>query len=98
MNHSTICTQVPGRAPLHVCLRCRFHDPKASRQCREPVAKLVSDKTRPNFCGWFQPRLGTHDRPGNTTTARAGLAALFGEGDGAQPGPANPLDELFRKD
>ena len=42
------------RAQLHVCRMCVFFDATLAQQCREPVADLVSDKLRANFCGYFQ--------------------------------------------
>jgi len=41
------------RAELLCCLNCRFHDPAASKQCREPAAELVRDKDRANYCDYF---------------------------------------------
>jgi hypothetical protein len=38
---------------LHCCLNCEFYDRVASKQCREPVAELVKDKERANFCDFF---------------------------------------------
>jgi hypothetical protein len=40
----------------HVCLNCRFHDPKAYRSCRETQAEYVQEKDRSNFCSYFEPR------------------------------------------
>lgn len=72
------------RAPLHVCRMCRFFDPHAPHQCREPVAEEVRDKDRPNFCGWFQPGAGAgRERGAGAAAARAALEALFGRGPGA---------------
>jgi hypothetical protein len=41
------------RADVHCCLNCRFYDPAASKQCREPAAELVRDKKRANYCDYF---------------------------------------------
>jgi hypothetical protein len=41
-------------AYLHCCKNCRFFDPPASRQCREPQAELVSDKEKGNHCEYFE--------------------------------------------
>ncbi|MGV6825824.1 MAG: hypothetical protein ACWA5Q_02500 [bacterium] len=49
-NHCPGC----GKA-VHACNNCRYNDPSASSGCREPVADPVSDKTRANFCGYFEP-------------------------------------------
>jgi len=40
---------------LHTCKNCRFHDPSAHNQCREPQSETVSDRERANFCTWFSP-------------------------------------------
>jgi hypothetical protein len=41
--------------PTHVCCNCRFYKPGAPADCSEPVADPVADKTRANFCGYFEP-------------------------------------------
>lgn len=67
------------RAELHVCRMCRHYDPGKAKQCRERAADEVSDKTRANFCEWFQPRAGAHgvaSPPASDT--RAALDKLFG--------------------
>ncbi len=38
---------------LHCCLNCCFYDRDAPKQCREPVAEMVKDKGRANFCDYF---------------------------------------------
>lgn len=40
----------------HVCRNCRYHDPARPNACAEPVADPVPDKTRANFCGYFEAR------------------------------------------
>lgn len=40
-------------ADLRCCLNCTFFDPAASKQCREPVADRVKDKSKSNFCDFF---------------------------------------------
>ncbi|MBI5331549.1 MAG: hypothetical protein HZB71_13185 [Betaproteobacteria bacterium] len=69
-------------AELHVCRLCRHYDPGKAKQCREKAADEVKEKTRANFCDWFQPRSGLAASPGggNDTTAmaRAALDKLFG--------------------
>ena len=42
------------RAELHVCRMCRFYDTGKAKSCGEPIADEVQDKTRSNFCGYFQ--------------------------------------------
>ncbi|MHB8420038.1 MAG: hypothetical protein ACYDCL_18340 [Myxococcales bacterium] len=66
-------------ADLHACLQCRFYDPSASNQCREPQAERVQDKARSNFCELFQLGAGAggagpRNADGDT---RAKLEALF---------------------
>ncbi len=87
-------------AELHVCRLCRHHDLAKAKQCREPMAEEVKDKTRANFCDWFQPRAGGPVAAGkpHSREAQAGLEALFG---GAETAPETPdsarqsLDRLF---
>ncbi len=40
-------------ADLHCCRNCRFYDPPAPKQCREPQADLVREKEKANFCDFF---------------------------------------------
>ncbi len=40
-------------ADLHCCLNCTFYDRNAPKQCREPVAELVREKGRANYCDYF---------------------------------------------
>ena len=74
------------RTELHVCRMCQFYDSRVAKACREPVADEVRDKTRANFCGYFQMRSGAY-QPKDTGKARAAgddLAALFGESAAAE--------------
>ena len=68
-------------ADLHCCRNCRFYDPSASRQCREPLAELVREKEKANFCDYF----AFADRP-----------AQGAEATGPE-GTRKALDDLFRK-
>jgi hypothetical protein len=54
-------------ADLHICLNCSFHDPHASKQCREPaIPEEARDKELKNLCEYFQPReVGHKDRVTN---------------------------------
>jgi len=69
------------RAELHVCRLCRDFDPGVAKQCREPTAEEVSDKTRANFCDHFAPRSGAYKAADTAaaTQARAALDKLFGK-------------------
>ncbi|MCS6946385.1 MAG: hypothetical protein NZM12_02075 [Steroidobacteraceae bacterium] len=69
------------RAELHVCRMCVDFDPSKAKQCREPTAEEVNDKTRANFCDFFQPRPGAYQPPNRDAEAKARAA----------------LEELFRK-
>lgn len=87
-------------AELHACRLCRHFAPDKAKQCREPVADEVKDKTRANFCDWFQPLALLHSAGGGKTTSqRTRLDALFGgEGQAAEPSSARQaLDDLFGK-
>ena len=65
-------------ADLHACVQCRFYDPSASNQCREPEAERIQDKERQNFCDFFQLAAGKGGG-GRTPAddARDKLEALF---------------------
>lgn len=65
-------------APGHCCRGCRFYDPNASKECREPVAEYVYDKEKPNFCDYFQAAgPSSNDAEDPAALARAKLEALF---------------------
>lgn len=70
------------RAELHVCRMCLDFEPAKAKQCREPIAEEVSDKTRANFCGYFAPRPAAFVATANgpAEAAQAALAALFRKG------------------
>lgn len=51
-------------ADLRACLNCRHYDVTARSECREDVREPVRDKTKANFCDFFQPRLGAHGGSG----------------------------------
>ena len=88
------------RASLHVCRMCLFYDPKVAKSCRETIAEEVLDKTRSNFCGYFQPNPILVSKPAQPVADVRGAAeALFG---GTQESTVTPsearkrLDDLFK--
>ncbi len=40
-------------ADLHCCLNCAFFDISAPKRCSEPVAEMIKDKNKANFCDYF---------------------------------------------
>lgn len=38
----------------HACKNCEFYDATAYNECREPSADVVREKSRANFCEYFQ--------------------------------------------
>ena len=67
------------RAELHVCRMCRFYDTSKAKSCSEPVADEVQDKTRANFCGYFEASGGRFKpRGGAADEAITALESLFG--------------------
>lgn len=83
---------------LHVCRMCRHHDVGKAKQCREPMAEEVKDKTRANFCDWFQATANAYTTPPVANShARGALDALFGDssGDTAKGDAKSDLDRLF---
>ena len=86
-------------ADLHVCRMCNFYDRTVSKQCREPIAEEVQNKTRSNFCGYLQPRPGayTAGRPGKARAAKSELDAIFGMPSGEDDKSTSDPDEAKRK-
>jgi len=70
------------QAELHVCRMCRLYDPSKANACRERAAEAVANKTRANFCDWFQARpgssAGTAPAGNASEAARKELDDLFG--------------------
>lgn len=67
-------------AEQHVCRACEYYDARVAKQCREPIAEEVQDKSRANYCDYFQLRPDAyypHD-DSEQRAARAQLDALFG--------------------
>jgi hypothetical protein len=61
---------------LHACRNCRFHDPSAYNECREPNAERVGERERANRCDYFAPGEGG-GAAGAAGSDRAKLDALF---------------------
>jgi hypothetical protein len=65
-------------ADLRCCLNCQFYDSAASKQCREPVAELVREKAKANFCDYFIFMEGRTDaRDDSRSQTRKALDDLF---------------------
>lgn len=84
------------RADLHVCRLCVFFDERVSRQCREPVADEVTDKTRANFCGYFEVRANAHRNDSAAASTRAALDKLFATPSASASAAAEPPSEEER--
>jgi hypothetical protein len=48
---------------LHVCRNCRHFNPKAHNECDETQAEWVREKSRANYCEYFEPRRGAQGSP-----------------------------------
>jgi ribosome-binding protein aMBF1 (putative translation factor) len=88
-------------AELHVCRLCRHYDTAKAKHCRERAADEVQNKTRANFCDWFQPKTAAFNaeaEPGKS--GRNPLDALFGGNAApqAQADARSELDNLFGKE
>jgi hypothetical protein len=71
---------------LKCCLNCRFFDPSASNQCREPQAEWVPEKAKANFCEFFDFReVSSIGRPG------------FGGAQSEKDQAKARFDSLFKK-
>lgn len=89
-------------AELHVCRLCRHYDTGKAKHCRERAADEVKDKTRANFCDWFEPKAGAYmvEATGKSSGKTSPLDSLFGGGS-AQSQTMDTraeLDKLFGKD
>ncbi|VAX07725.1 hypothetical protein MNBD_GAMMA26-833 [hydrothermal vent metagenome] len=59
---------------------CEFYDPLVSTSCREPIADVVNNKEKANFCGYYKMQLNAYHPPDKTArhTTQSQLADLFG--------------------
>jgi hypothetical protein len=65
-------------ASLRCCLGCRFHDPSAHNQCREPGTDFIRDREAANFCDSFEMSEGGGAAPReDQEAAKSALADLF---------------------
>ncbi len=65
------------RADLHCCRNCRFYDPRLSKQCQEPGAELVREKTKANHCDFFTFAESSDAKESMNENTRRELDALF---------------------
>ena len=93
-------------AQLHACKLCKFYDKTRSNQCQEPIAELVYEKDKANFCELFQAKANAY-RACDTAaaeTARSELDALFGGNATGSISSSDPdqakseLERLFSTD
>jgi len=61
---------------LHVCRNCRFYDPGAHHECKEPGAEWVREKERANRCEYFRVG-GSTSAATSIDNARKALDDLF---------------------
>ncbi|MDZ7315918.1 MAG: hypothetical protein ONB24_07330 [candidate division KSB1 bacterium] len=67
---------------LRCCFNCALYDPVAWKECREPQAQRVQDKSIANFCEYFEPSTGEGVRPDHRADdARRKLDQLFKKTD-----------------
>jgi hypothetical protein len=71
---------------LKCCLNCRFFDPGANNQCREPQAEWCPEKAKANFCEYFDFR----------EVSALGAPGMGGT-QSAQDGARTAFDSLFKK-
>jgi hypothetical protein len=91
-------------AELHVCRLCRHYDTGKAKHCRELAADEVKNKTKANFCDWFQPRTNAYASTASTgSTSSNPLDSLFGGATAktqtdTDTDTRSELDKLFGKD
>jgi hypothetical protein len=71
---------------LKCCLNCRFFDPGANNQCREPQAEWCPNKDKANFCEFFEFR-------GVSAVGQPGM----GGAQSSQASARVAFDTLFKK-
>ncbi len=64
-------------ADLHICLNCVFYEPGIYNDCRESQAERVVEKSRSNFCDYFQYRTGAAKPGRRPADLQEKLGALF---------------------
>jgi hypothetical protein len=91
-------------AELHVCAMCTHYVPAWAQACDVDDAPDVRDKTRANFCDYFEPSPDAYspDRRGAEAAAEQELAALFGEAapptsDAADPEATDPDEQAIER-
>jgi predicted RNA-binding Zn-ribbon protein involved in translation (DUF1610 family) len=55
--------------PTRICKNCRWHAPGRPNDCEEPVAEPVADKTRANYCEFFEPTANVGSVSGDSADA-----------------------------
>ena len=77
---------------------CQFFDTAVAQQCREPVADLVSDKQRANFCGYFQINPHAFTAPSDQADeSRRQLDAVFGGESSAAAAETRTAEDELRE-
>jgi hypothetical protein len=62
---------------LHICLNCVFYEPGIYNDCRESQAERVVEKSRSNFCDYFQYRTGAAKPGRRPVDVQEKFGALF---------------------
>ena len=71
------------KVDLHVCRMCEFYDTTVNNACREPIAEKVNDKTRANFCGYYQvTAVDISASNAQVEASKSSLEDLFGIAEG----------------
>ena len=65
------------KADLHVCKNCQHYDETSYNECRETSADRVVEKEASNFCDFFTPMGGEHDKGDSKADMMAAAEALF---------------------
>jgi hypothetical protein len=71
-------------ADLHCCFNCKFYDRTAPKQCKEPMAELVNEKEKANFCDYL-------------VFMESMESSVAGTPDAAAEQTRKALDDLFKK-
>lgn len=77
MGRKDVCPQC--KADIRCCLNCSLYERSRSKQCREPGAELIKEKSRANHCDFFivADRTAPSGDSDATMDARKALNDLF---------------------
>lgn len=83
---------------LHCCYNCKYYDPGAPNDCKEPFSPFIRDRGESNVCHFFVFITNREDKS-ESELAKAKLEALFGKKNQSEVRKdfIEPLEELAKQ-